>query len=117
MFRWQLNWPNHQQLNFVQLQDFRLQNKWDLAAISRKKISEALPEEEPSENGVVGKKKTTRTGTKRTTSRTRKKKVADALEKNSEVVGTHDPTNEKSVVSEDPKKTRRRTRRKGTTLL
>lgn len=99
-------------MNFVQLQDFRLQNKWGLAAISRKKISEALPEEEPGENGVVGKKKTTRTGTKRTTSRTRKKKVADALEENSEVVGIHDPTNEKSVVSEDPKKTRRRTRRK-----
>lgn len=41
-----------------------------------------------------------------------RKKVADALEENSEVVGTNDPTNEKSVVSEDPKKTRRRTRRK-----
>lgn len=110
--RWQLNWPSYQRLNFVQLQDFRLQNKWGLAAISRKKISEALPEEEPGENGVVGKKKTTRTGTKRTTSRTRNKKVADALEENSEIVGTNDATNEESAVSEDPKKTRRRTRRK-----
>ncbi|CAK7326223.1 unnamed protein product [Dovyalis caffra] len=99
--RCQSNWPNFQRLNFVQLQDFRLQNKWGLAAISRKKISEALPDEEPSENGVVGKRR-----------QLGLKKVADTLEENTELVGTNDANNEESVVSEDSKKTRRRTRRK-----
>lgn len=116
MSRWQSSWPNYPQMSFAQLQDFRLQNKWGLAAISRKKISEAFPDEEPNQNGTVGENKTTRM-TKRATSRTRKKAVADAPEDSSELVRTHDATDEESVVSasgEGSKKTQRKTRRKGT---
>ncbi|EEF50730.1 fructokinase-like 2, chloroplastic [Ricinus communis] len=111
--------PNYQTVNFVQLQAFRLQNKWGLAAISRKKISETLPgEEEPNENGVVLKKTTTRK-TKRATSRTRKK-ASDKPEDNSELVMNFDAENgENSVspVSEDSKQTPRRTRRKATSAI
>ncbi|XP_065860596.1 fructokinase-like 2, chloroplastic isoform X2 [Euphorbia lathyris] len=112
--RWLSISPNHHKLNFVQLQDFRLQNKWGLAAISRKKISENLVPEEPSENGVV-KKKTPRKSKKTTPARTRRKSI-DITEEGSEVAISSDATTEESIVStssEGTKKTRR-TRRKDT---
>ncbi|XP_050236596.1 fructokinase-like 2, chloroplastic [Mercurialis annua] len=115
--RWHSTCPNYQTLNFVQLQDFRLQNKWGLAAISRKKISEALPEgEKPNENDVVLKKKNTTRKTTKATSRTRKK-AADTPEENSELTINVDTTHEESPVSpssQDSKKTPRRSRKKAT---
>ncbi|KAJ9174149.1 hypothetical protein P3X46_017209 [Hevea brasiliensis] len=105
--RWRSTCLNDHSLNLAQLQDFRLQNKWGLAAISRKKISDTLSEEEPSENGVILKKRTTR-NSKRATTRTRKK-ISDVPDENSELGITTDATNEEVV-----KKTPRRTRRKAT---
>ncbi|KAF2294952.1 hypothetical protein GH714_029649 [Hevea brasiliensis] len=107
MNRWRSTCLNDHSLNLAQLQDFRLQNKWGLAAISRKKISDTLSEEEPSENGVILKKRTTR-NSKRATTRTRKK-ISDVPDENSELGITTDATNEEVV-----KKTPRRTRRKAT---
>ncbi|KDP41324.1 hypothetical protein JCGZ_15731 [Jatropha curcas] len=113
--RWYSTCPNNHSLNFVQLQDFRLQNKCCLAAISRKKISESLPEEEHSENGVISKKRTTRKS-KRATTQTRKK-TSDIPDESSELIINTDAASEETVVpasSEDSKKTRRRTQRKAT---
>ncbi|OAY59360.1 fructokinase-like 2, chloroplastic [Manihot esculenta] len=105
--RWRSTYLNHHLLNFVQHQDFRMQNKWSLAATSKKKISDSLSDEEPSENGVILKKRTTRSS-KRATTRTRKK-ISDVLDENSELGVTTDAANE-----EVSKKTPRRTPRKAT---
>lgn len=96
-------------LNFVQLQDFGLQNKSVLAAVPRRKAAETLGEEGPVENGTVVKKKTTRT-TKRAGTRTRKKAVTDNPEDSPELVAS-------DATSDDSKKTRRRTPRKGISLI
>jgi hypothetical protein len=112
-------WPNDLSLNFVQLQDFRLQNKWKIAAVSRTKASGTLGEEGPDENGTVVKKKTTRT-TKRAVARTRKKAVADNPEDNPELVVASDATSDESIISassDDSKKTRGRPRRKSISLI
>ncbi|XP_059448140.1 fructokinase-like 2, chloroplastic [Corylus avellana] len=107
-------WPNYLPLNFVPLQDFRLQNKWVLAAVPRRKAAETFGEEGPDENGTVVKKKTTRT-TKRAGTRTRKKAVTDNPEDSPELVAASDATIDESIISassDDSKKTRRRTTRK-----
>ncbi|WCJ22093.1 fructokinase-like 2 [Euphorbia peplus] len=104
--------PNRHLVNFVQVQDFRLQNKWGLAAISRKKISDNLVPEEPTD---VVKKKTPRKPRKTTTTSRTRKKSKDITEETPEV-GT-DVTNEESTVStssEEGAKKTRRTRRKDT---
>lgn len=106
------NGSNYPSLNFVQLQDFRLQRNWGPAA--RKKVGEIIAEEATGENEVVVKKKTTRTS-KRASTRTRKKATADAPEENSEFVVSSDAATEESIIpasNDDSKKTRPRTRRK-----
>ncbi|KAJ0039108.1 hypothetical protein Pint_23482 [Pistacia integerrima] len=113
--RWDLNWQYRSSFNLIQLQDFRLNNKWCLAATSRKKIVEALAQEEMSDNDVVAKTKTSRKSKRATTKRTRKKPETDAIQENSELEIDSDASNEESVISasnEDTKKTQRRTRRK-----
>lgn len=110
MSRWRSTYLNHHFLNFVQHQDFRMQNKWSLAATSKKKLSDSLSDEEPSENGVILKKRTTGSS-KRATTRTRKK-ISDVPDENSELGVTTDAANE-----EVSKKTPRRTPRKGTLLI
>jgi hypothetical protein len=112
-------WPNYLPLNFVQHQDFRLQNKSVLAAVPRRKAAETLGEEGPVENGTVVKKKTTRT-TKRAGTRTRKKAVTDNPEDSPELVVASDATSDENIISassDDSKKTRRRTPRKGISLI
>lgn len=84
-----------------------MQNKWSLAATSKKKLSDSLSDEEPSENGVILKKRTTGSS-KRATTRTRKK-ISDVPDENSELGVTTDAANE-----EVSKKTPRRTPRKAT---
>ncbi|XVF03173.1 hypothetical protein REPUB_Repub04eG0238300 [Reevesia pubescens] len=105
--RWNSNSIYYPALNLVQTQDFRLQNKWCLSA---KKNVDISAQEEPSENGAIVKKKTSRT-----TSQTRKKAKDDVPAENSELVLNSDSENEESnmsVSSEANKKTSRRTRKK-----
>ncbi|XVE74366.1 hypothetical protein DITRI_Ditri12bG0011000 [Diplodiscus trichospermus] len=109
--RWNSNSIYYPTVNFAQPQDFQLQSKWCLSA---KKIADIATQEEPSENGAVVKKKTSRT-TRRTATRTRKKAKDDVPAEVSELVLNTDSENEestKSESSEDNKKTPRRTRKK-----
>ncbi|GAV78758.1 PfkB domain-containing protein [Cephalotus follicularis] len=94
-------------LNIVQLQGFRLQNDWGLAAISKKKIAETSAQEAPSETEVVIKMETPRVS-----KRTRKKAIVDILEENSELELTRDAMNEEDITlasNEDFKKTSQKT--------
>lgn len=99
----------------MQLQGFRLHNKWGLGAVSRKKAAEGLGEEPGDDNGAVAKKKITRT-TKRPVTQTRKKALADTPEKNPELVAASDATIDGSISFapiDDSRKTQRRARGKG----
>ncbi|KAK9276104.1 hypothetical protein L1049_005635 [Liquidambar formosana] len=117
--RWHSNWTFYPSLNFVQLQDFRLQNKWGLTAISKKKIVESLAQDATSEEEDVV-KKTSRTS-KRAPRRTRKKAISETPEDISESVVNSDVTTEDSITSSassiDSRKTPRRTRRKAASTL
>lgn len=100
--RCHLDWPSKPSLNLVQLQGLRLHSKkWGLAAMSKKiNNSENSSVEAAIEEEVVVKKKTSRTS-----KRTPKKTIADSDASSDEDVS--------SASSEEPKKTRGRTRRKG----
>lgn len=100
--RCHLDWTNKPSLNLVQLQGLRLHSKkWGLAAMSKKiNNSENSAVEAAIEEEVVVKKKTSRTS-----KRTPKKTIADSDASSDEDVS--------SASSEEPKKTRGRTRRKG----
>ncbi|KAJ7943323.1 Fructokinase-2 [Quillaja saponaria] len=111
--RYHLNWSYNSSVNIVQLQDIRLHSKWGLAAMSKKKAAQSLPDNEPNENDVVIKKKTTRTS-KRATTRTKKKTIAESPEENSDLVISEGASIEENVSasSEGSKKKSGRTRRK-----
>lgn len=88
-------------------------------AVSRKKVADSLAHEGSNEEGIVMEKKTSRTS-KRAPARTRKKVIADSPE--DEVVSAVDndvideEVNNPAASGEDFKKTRRKTRSKGTIL-
>lgn len=88
-------------------------------AVSRKKVADSLAHEGSNEEGIVLEKKTSRTS-KRAPARTRKKVIADSPE--DEVVSVVDndvideEVNNPAASGEDFKKTRRKTRSKGTIL-
>lgn len=110
--RWNLNWEYRSSFNLTQLQDFRLNNNWCLAATSGKKIVEEM-----SDNNVVAKQKTSRKSKRATTKRTRKKPETDVTGENSGLEIDNDASDEERVISasnEDTKKTLQRTRTKGT---
>lgn len=96
-----LDLPSSPLLNFVQLQGLRLHSKKrGLAAVPKKINSENSAVEASNEDEVVVKKKTSRTP-----KRTQKKTIAET-----------DASSEESIISassEDTKKPRGRTRRKG----
>lgn len=97
----------------MQPQDIILHSKLGLAAVSRKKAAESFGKEPADENGAIVKKKTTR---KRAGRPARKKAVSD-IKEDPELVGASEGTIDESIVSarsNDSKKTRQRTRKKGT---
>lgn len=89
-------------------------------AVSRKKVGESLKQEGSNEEGIIVEKKTSRTS-KRAPARTRKKVIADSPKDEVVFVVDNDVIDEdvnKTVASvDDLKKTRRKTRSKGTILL
>lgn len=107
-------------ISYVQLRDFRLHRNLKLSA--RKKIVESIVEGAggESEGEVPVKKKTTR-ASKRATTRTRKKDSGSIPEESAELGVTSDAEDEEglksSLMDEASKTTRRRTRRKGTTIV
>uniref|UniRef100_A0A2P2JCN4 Carbohydrate kinase PfkB domain-containing protein n=3 Tax=Rhizophora mucronata TaxID=61149 RepID=A0A2P2JCN4_RHIMU len=113
--RWRSSRPQFSSLNFNQLQDFGLQNKRGLTTIYGKKKTETLAEEGLGESNSVVQKNTDKRS-RRAASRSRKKEsVVDNLDKNSEVVVTHNSPDEESVVSAPSalsKKTPQRTHQK-----
>lgn len=88
-------------------------------AVSRKKVADPLANEGSNEEEIVMERKTSRTS-KRAPARTRKKVIADSPE--DEVVSAVDndvideEVNNPAASGEDFKKTRRKTRSKGTIL-
>lgn len=96
----------------MQLQDLQLQNRWELTAVSKKKVVGSLPKEVATEQPVIVKNKST--SSKQSPARSRKKAVSDAPEENLDLSMKNDITamevNIPSVLSEDSKKISRGTR-------
>lgn len=114
--RWHSNWPSSSSIKFVQLQDLRLQSRFVLTAVSKKKISESLAEEASGEVVLVEKKTTRKTSKKRAPAESRKKAVSETSEEISLLDVSDSDTDEETVASSassgGSKKPQRRTRKK-----
>lgn len=97
-----------------------MRNRYIPTAVSKKKVAESLAGEISDEEGAVVEKKTRRT-TKRAPARSRKKVVAETPADNFVLAKNGDITDDEAITppgsTEDTKKPRRQTRRKGTFLV
>ncbi|CAK9142431.1 unnamed protein product [Ilex paraguariensis] len=112
--RWHPNWPFFWSTNSLQLQDYRLGNRWVLTAVSREKNG-GTSAQDASDGEVVVENKTLKTS-RRAPSRSRKKEISEVPEENSLSAVNGEITNGESItpagLKEDLKKTQRRTRRR-----
>ncbi|KAF8408232.1 hypothetical protein HHK36_007377 [Tetracentron sinense] len=112
--RWHSNWSVFCPLTFVQIQDFRLQKKWGLRAVSKKKVTGSVVQDASSEEGA-SLRKASKTS-KQPSKRGRKKATSETPEENPVSAMVIDVAQEESTTpsasSEDSKKTPKRTRKK-----
>lgn len=105
-------------MKFLEVHHIGPKNRWHLAAVSKRKVKEALDREASGEGDVVEKK--TRPKSKRVTARTREKETTENPENGSASVVDGNLTDEGNMTdsesSENTKKTRRRTRKKGANI-